>query len=267
MSSFASPKLLIGRARTHILDLNAAITAFFNTRPHSTAIYPDNDAKQTVYAIRLTAQLPESLTVIAKDAAGNLRDALDHAVYACACDLAGGEPKNTGFPFAKNAAGVRGELNGDRLRGNPPAIRPLLEGFCPHEGGNDLLWGLNSIRNPNTHRILVPVGQAITHQSLGIESATITGNSQIGYSRWNAAKNEVEYMRLGFGSNAKFNVQAAFTVSFEGVNALSGKPVIPVLNAIGSEVERVVLAIEAETNRLLAEGQNAHGAPPAAEAG
>jgi len=163
-----------------------------------------------------------------------------------------GEPSDTGFPFARNAAGVAGELGGKRLRGNPAEIRPVLESFEPYEGGNDLLWGLNSVRNPNTHRMIVPTGQAVVGTEMSISNATIKGG-KLGYSEWNPAKNELEYMRLGPGSTADYKMSVAFDICFSGTNALSGKPVIASLHAIASEVERVVLTIEAETARHLRE--------------
>lgn len=248
---FDSPKLLVSHAREQIEDAAARMRAFFNAKPYARVVDVDPDTGQEVHKIRLTTDLPVKISVVAKDAAGNLRDALDHALYGCALVVNGGAPKNTGFPFARNSAGVAGELGSKRLSGNPPEIHPLLVGFKPHEGGNDLLWGLNSIRNPNSHRVIVPVGQAMMTQGIGIKQGKINGPSRIGYSDWNPAKNEVEFLRLGPGSTIHYEVNATFDVVFEGGNALSGQPVISTLHAITREVERVVLAVEAETHRIV----------------
>jgi hypothetical protein len=78
------------------------------------------------------------------------------------------------------------------------------------------------------------------------------GPSRIGYNRWNPAKNEIEFMRLGEHSPApRYQVTATFDVVFEGVHPLSSQPVIPTLRAIATEVENVISAIEAETIQIV----------------
>jgi hypothetical protein len=251
---FHSPRSLISHARDEIKDAEARINAFFAATPIARVVEIDTQTGQRIFKARLTEELPDKITVVVKDAAGNLRDALDHAVYASTAVLVGGNPSKTGFPFAQDANGVLGELNGKRLCGNAPEIRPLLAAFNPYPGGNDLLSGLNSIRNPNTHRILVPVGVGAAHiGNITIRNGVISGGTQIGHGVWDAAKNEFEYMRLGPTSHFESQVQIAFNVSFKGIEKLEGQPIIPTLSAIAGEVERVVSAIEAETGRILSE--------------
>lgn len=246
---------LVDRAREHIDEARSKINAFFERRPYALVVDVDRDTGQEVHKIRLTAKIPGSLIAIVKDATSNLRDALDHAVYASAVRLAGGgDPDNTGFPFARDAAGVAGELNGRRLRGNPPEIRPYLASLEPHETGNPILWALNRARNPNTHRILVPVGAASTGTSMRIIEIEASGPSMIGMNKWLPATNEVEFMRLGSqGSKVEYEVQATFQVTFGEVDCLRGKEVLGALDAMASEVKRVVLGIKAETARILSE--------------
>ena len=249
-TAFESPAALIERGREHIQQARAEVGGFFERKPYTRLVEFDPNTGQDVHKIRLAASIPGKVRTIVKDATANFRDALDHAVYASAVCLCGGDPDNTGFPFAKDAKGVLGELNGKRLSGNPPAIRPFLAGFEPHETGNPLLWGLNRIRNPNTHRMLVPVGAASAGTGLNVHQMSVRGPARIGYSRWDPTKNEVEYLRVGPGSVGQYDVQVSFFVAFGDVGTLAGKDVFSTLDAIASEVERIVLAIKAETERL-----------------
>jgi len=249
---FESPKFLIERAREHTNDLNAKIVAFANRKPSAIAVEFDPKTGQDVYKVRLTAKLPGSMAAVLKDATGNLRDALDHATYASAASFGNPKPRYTGFPFARDQAGVEGELDSKRLRDIPREMRPLLTSFEPHEAGNKMLCALNRIRNTKTHRLLVPLGTQAGFQGLKAPGTHFLHNPiQMGYSRWDPAKQEVEYMRLGRGSVFHHDVRVAFTVTFGNVEGLAGEPVIPMLNALASEVERIVLAIEAETARVL----------------
>lgn len=247
---FESSKLQIERGREHIKDAETRINSFFSGKPYIRVVDEDVQTGEQAHKIRLTQKLPANIRGIVKDASSNLRDALDHAVYANAVALIGGDPSDTGFPFANDEAGVLGELNGRRLRGNPTEIRPLLAGFKPYPAGNALLCALNRVRNPNTHRAVVPVGTAAIGTSLQL-NGTVKGPAQIGMNRWDASKNEVTYLIVGIGSDLQYNVTASFDIVFGEVDLVAGQPVIPTLSAIAGEVERVVLAIEAETERIL----------------
>lgn len=247
---FDSPKEVLDRARDHIQDLDARIKTFFERKPYTRVIDYDRETGQDVHKIRFTAAIPGKAAAVAKDAFSNLRDALDHAVYGSAAALRPGKrPGGTAFPFAYDAAGVHDKLNSE-LIDVPPEVRSLLESFRPHKTGNQLLWGLNQTRNTKTHRILVPLIAASVGSSLTL-TGDIIGPSEIGYSRWDPAKNEVEYLRLGRGSKLKYEVNIALDVLFGDVEALGGKPAVATLNTLASEVESIILAIEAETTRII----------------
>ena len=81
--------------------------------------------------------------------------------------------------------------------------------------------------------------------------ANVVGGGQFGYSRWDATKNEVEYLRVGRGSQLKYQLDMSFNVLFGDVEVFGGKDAIATLNTVASEVEGILGAIEAETARLL----------------
>jgi hypothetical protein len=103
-------------------------------------------------------------------------------------------------------SGVLGELGKERLQGNPPELRALLVGFEPHAKGNQVLWGLNRLRVPNTHRILSPVLLNAVGTSIGLGTLQMPGGGgQLGYSKWDKI-GEVEFMRLPHGLTYKYEV-------------------------------------------------------------
>jgi hypothetical protein len=132
---FDSPREVLNNARDHINDLEARIKTFFDRRPYARVVDYDRDTGQDVHKVRLTARLPSKAAAVAKDAFSNLRDTLDHAVYASAVAIRPGtNPNRTGFPFAYDAAGVHDKLNRE-LVDVPPAIRTLVEGLRPYKAG------------------------------------------------------------------------------------------------------------------------------------
>ncbi len=247
---FDDPKELIDHTRDHIENLEARVKAFFDGKPYAAIIEADTSAGQQVHKVKLTDLLPRRAATVAKDVFTNIRDTLDHAVQASAATLRPGRRNlRTGFPFALSAAGVHDKLNGE-LIDVPPEIRTLLEAFGPHQAGNQMLWGLNCTRNVETHRIIVPLLAASIGNSQRV-AGTIVGDCFISHRRWDAANNEVEYLRVGIGSDVQYELNVAFDVLLGDVEVLGGKSAITTLYEIAREVESVVLAIEAETARLL----------------
>jgi hypothetical protein len=248
---FDDPKQLIDRARDHIRDLEALVAEFWGRKPFAPTIERDESAGQQVHKVRLTENFPNRPATVAKDAFSNLRDALDHAVYASAVTMKpGSAPTKTAFPFADDAPGVSRRLLSKDLRDIPAAMRPLLESFEPHKSGNQLLWGLNRTRNVETHRIVVPLLVASTGNSLRINGGVL-GEGQIGCSRWDPEKKEAEFLRVGIGSQVEYRLDVGFSVLLGDVDVIGGAPALDSLYEITKEVESIVLAIEAETAKHL----------------
>src|SRR6185437_10949701 len=142
--NFDDPKHLISHSREEIDDVERLARAYVASRKYTPMIHVDAETREKVFTIKIEGgPLPPKIANHVKDATGNLRDALDHAVYCATVGLrGGGAPKYTGFPFADSAKGIEGELDGPRLRDNAPEIRQLLIGFQPYKGGNHTLWAL-----------------------------------------------------------------------------------------------------------------------------
>jgi hypothetical protein len=248
--AFDSPREVIERARDHINDLDARIKSFVERKPYSLIVDYDSSTGQDVHKLRF-AQIPGKFAAITKDAFSNLRDALDHAVYASAVTLHPGRAnKRTAFPFAPTGLDVNNKLDRE-LIDVPAGIRMFLENLQPHQAGNQTLWGLNQTRNIKTHRMLVPLGTATMGNSTHIKTGTIVGPARLGYHRWDSAKNEAEFLRVSRGSKLNYEIRGTFDVVFGQIEVFAGAPVLASLNTIASEVERVVAGIETETARLL----------------
>lgn len=247
--AFDSPREVLDRARDHINDLDARIKRFIERKPYTLIVDYDSNTGQDVHKLRF-APLPGKFAAIAKDAFSNLRDALDHSVYASAVTLfPERQNRRTGFPFAPTGLDVNTRLDRD-LIDVPAGLRMFLENLQPHQTGNQTLWGLNQTRNTKTHRMLVPLGSASMGNMTHLRAATIIGPYELGYHRWDASKNEAEFLRVGRGSKLNYEVHGTFDVIFGDIDVFSGAPVIASLHTIASEVERILLAIEAETVRL-----------------
>jgi hypothetical protein len=244
---FDSSRSKLAWAKKHIADLEREINAFAAEQPYARIHEPHPERTDCVVVkIKLTKQLPVNFALIASDAAVNLRSVLDHACYAVAVASGNIAPKYAQFPFAGTA-----ERFEDNLRGSkdlPEQIRPIFRSFQPYKGGNGLLYALNQISNTNKHVTLVALGAAVIRQSGKFHA--------VGYMSvptnpvWDNAKNEIIVATIGHGTKFDYDVNFAFFVTFNEVEGISGQEAVRVLNALASEVERVLMAIEAESRRI-----------------
>jgi hypothetical protein len=259
MGVFQSPSLTLVRAQHHIRDLETQIHLFTREKPWAYFVDQDTEPGREAHKIRFTKPLPEILPCIVFDAANNLRAVLDQAGYAAA--LAGGKiipgkPRaRTNFPFADTLSNLDNHIDSrgacDDL---PTEITAIFREFNPYKGGNDPLWALNQLCNTKKHCSLVPIqiggGEVFLTGRLSGPGwfSEITGPGHLG---WNPEKNEITLMITSqTGAKADITANIYPTVAIGGIETLSGKPAVTVLDGMADIVERVLLATEAECRRL-----------------
>lgn len=248
---FDSARALLRRGREQTVEAHRLFDTFFRGKPYTKVIDLDPQTGDQLHKFRLTSEIPAAARLVVKDAMSNLRDTLDHAVYGAAVAIRGGDPEDTAFPFADSEADLKGRLAGKKLTHVPGELHATFVALKPYTGGNGLLCGLNKARNASTHRILVPAGSVAMVNSATMHSAVVNGNLEFGYSRWNPAKNEVEFLRITPNNAFHYEVQVSFDVVFGDVEILAGRQVVGTLNAIASEVQKAVDSIESVTAQVV----------------
>jgi hypothetical protein len=247
-----SSKRKLERAKEHFDDLKGKITEFINLEPYEQVVEPHPDKSgYTVHKIKLTQPLPAFIGDIAGDMVHNLRSALDNAGYAVAVAAAppgAKEPKYTAFPFAGSVSELSNSIGG-RCKDIPQQIQSLFCGFQPYPRGNEYLWALNELCNTDKHKIAIPVGQA----AVAVERTSVSGTGFFSMPRphiWDSTKNEMELITLG--PDAQFNYELNFRlyVALGDIKVVGGKELLRTLDAMGSIVERILMAIEAEARRI-----------------
>lgn len=248
--SLQSSKATLARAKHHCHDFNWQFGIYFDSKPFSEVLSEfDPNTNQDVYKVKLAKPMPAMLNGIAADAINNLRSALDQAGFAASI-AAGGNGKNTYFPFGDTAA----EVNSRKATGSkeiPGEIFSLMESFKPYRGGDDLLWALNKLCNTHKHRILMPIAMTTGGARLGeIGWDNAKGGKINLVPIWDSAKNEMEIARMPHGAHLKYKMQLAHSISFGEIDAVKGLPAASVLRALILKVDGILMAIEAEARRI-----------------
>lgn len=250
MDKFASPNILLSRAKMHITELRTWLDIYKNQEVFENITHYDQRLNQTFHKLRLTVEPPAIVAAIAFDALNCLRSALDHAVYEASVELgAKPKPKYTKFPFGDDAAAAAADLPRKRAE-VPDSIRPLLLSFKPYKaenGGNGVLWGLNNLRNSKIHQILTPfISRGVgTH----VHSGLAIGAVQI-RSDWDSESRMYTYCVTEGHLPHFFQFRFSVNVAFDDSTAFSGKLAFDTFVEMAQLCDRIVAEIQAETYRL-----------------
>ncbi|WP_444780731.1 hypothetical protein [Salinarimonas sp. NSM] len=244
--AFSSPKILLERARSLIRDLEALLRRHFDQSAFEN-IVEIGDLGQQIHKLKLIRGVPDEAKTVLKDCISNLRDALDHAVYASAVALGRKDPEDTAFPFAATHADLLGKLRSKKFKDIPDVIQQIIIELKPYVGGNDLLVGLNRIRNPSTHMSLLRPLIDVPGINMNIKKLSANPPSTFGYTEWDCVRNEIILMEIGMGSIAEYEVSAPVNIVFTDTKSFNGEPIIEKILEVANEVERVIAMIEFQT--------------------
>jgi hypothetical protein len=245
---FTSARLTLDRAQHHINDFDATFNAFLADDPWTLLIDRQAEPGRSIFKVYFRRKLPEILPCIVFDAANNLRAVLDQIGYAVAVASGNANPKKTSFPFGDDAKSVDNCIAG-WCKDIPPEIRVLFRSFNPYLGGNDSLWALNKLCNTKKHCALVPLAM----NNFTTEIVTFADKSAIITNvapTWNPNKFELTLFSVASEIESDIRGNFAFEIALDGVQTLTGKSAIGVLNTMSSIVESVLMATEWECRRL-----------------
>jgi hypothetical protein len=237
----------IARAKEHIRNLDRRVKRFFDSKPYARITERDNDGINDLHKVKLTKPFPAGVVSVAAEAIEGLRSALDQTAFATAMLSGVKHSKSAYFPIANSAKELDRVMKG-RCKDIPPDIASLFRTFNPYKGGNDLIWALNAACNTSKHGIVVPVGMAAA--GMNINHMVMSGTGAIFAPVWNREKNEIVFASTTPDTELDYNIQFSFFVAFGEVDGIGGKPAIPVLNTIAGDVNRIVIAVEAEAKRI-----------------
>jgi len=257
---FRSPYRRLARAKGHIRYFTQVTQNFLAlnpfeqfTRDQFIKSGPDADpAPATGVFLRLKAPLSDDLSDTAVDAMDALRSALDQACYGSAVALGAVEPKYSNFPFGDDINELENTIKG-RCKDLHPEITDLLRTFAPHKKGDRLLWAFNKARAANQHKILCDISPV--RGQFGISHLEADHPEDVALMFKPGSEDEEILIAL-FPKTAnvrKIAVNNKFHIAFSDAGALTGEPAVSALNTFASKVEGIIMAIEAETARIIRE--------------
>lgn len=246
---FESPRLLIDGAEEGIDKFEAGCKAFIEASRYNVVQHIDPNTRENVLTLRFEDRLPGALRREAHHIVCDLRHALDQAM--CDASLICGRSNADGvqFPLCKNAS----ELSGQMKRVCRDVHTDLLDfvaSMKPYCGGNNDLWGLGRMASPNKHQRILGLAQ----QSNGMEISgpLLKGPATLNINKWNDARNELEFARVGPGGHLKMQIDFAIQVVIQKADVFAGQPASTVFRKLLIVVNGVAVGLEAEARRIAA---------------
>lgn len=247
---FASPRALINEARADISALDQLVQAFIGAKNWAIVIERDQQSGDNLLKAQFDNDIPARAVVLVRRIANDLRAALDHAVYASAVAWSGGEPEGTSFPFGRFRDDVEKRLRDRGNRALHQDVVALLLATEPYEGGNVTLRSLNRLRNTNDHRVLTPMHLQTTKFGYRPRGAMWVDRLDA-VSRWIGTRRQLVFA----AASPQTQLNAEFDVSFDvALNPRFGTAEVAAvewLTTAADEVDRIVMAVEAETARVV----------------
>jgi hypothetical protein len=251
---FESALQKINRARKHADDLEAEVRTFWNTEPCEVEMIGGPPAGRNLYRVSRLAPLPESIPLIAGDAAHNIRSALDHFAWAAASPKERGA--HTYYPVW-NSAQTRTQDKWKKqvqrqMRGAPVQLIEAVTKLEAWETGRDsLLWAIHELDRLDKHRLLLSVAVALTGMSVdgdSYELTTVKKFSGIDPARpvalefltWTPVKDGTEFScpdGAGFGAT---RTTLSFDVILGEPAMLRDRPAVTQLRILAGLAEKVV---------------------------
>lgn len=250
---FRDSKYTLAHAKRRLAEFEGEVAAFLNSNPYAKVIEQNADGTEDLYKIKLVKPMPIGLPGVAFDTVNNLRAALDQAGFAAA-RAAGNNGREAHFPFRENSTEMQGTIR-QHAGGKGPSkdipaeIFTLMVAFQPYKGGNDLLWALNKLCNTQKHKIVVPM--AIANAGALFKRVIFErGPASIMIPRWDSAKQEMILVRIARGVPRSIDIEVDTFIAIGKVDGVEGQPAIGILNGLAGVVERIIMAIEAESRRI-----------------
>jgi hypothetical protein len=174
----------LSRAREHVDDLSKAIRDFWAAEPWQLEPVTDGSTDVTRVRVRHLSPVPAIISMIAGDAAHNIRSALDHFAWAAVSPSA--QSTRTCFPIATAAAHGQGGWRQQvekQLNGASAGLISAVAAMEPWEGGQEeSLWAVHELDRVDKHRLLLSAAVALGRIELHGDSYELTTVKK--YSGW-----------------------------------------------------------------------------------
>lgn len=156
---FEDARLRLSRAEERIVEFETLVADFVGRNPWQIVCEFDAGRNKYVHKLAIRERLDPKARVIVAETLGAIRSCLDLTASATARLAEPGVRHKCHFPFLKKPNEWESFRN-RQCGGIPEAVTDYFWSLKPYPGGNDWLFGLNSVRNEGEHWAMAPTVMA-----------------------------------------------------------------------------------------------------------
>lgn len=151
-------RLKIERAKRHIQELAAEVSAFNSRSPYAVVKNLDSQTGDIVFKLKIIEGIPRTWGPIIGDVIHNIRSSLDLLFCAVVrkCDPTRQSYKHVHFVVRETKEKFEADLPANIKGASPDAIK-LIHDLKPYKAGNDPLWRLHGLDILDKHQAIIPV--------------------------------------------------------------------------------------------------------------
>jgi hypothetical protein len=272
--AFQDARMRLDRAKANRERLKNEMAAWRTAHPEAHRVVIQGDP-QSIFRVpndnivrlvaRITEQPPKEWGLLVGDILGDLRSALDYAIYALAIAHTGNDPPLNAdaleFPIAKDPTWFHSQRAQRKIEGLSKTARDYIEQIQPYQSGyggpagqhvNSPLWVLNELVRVSKHRFLHVFWTKLHSTQLQID-ATGLGVTQIkaykidGELKDGAVLADLTLAKSHVEKKGQVTLSVSLTpyIAFEATSALPSTEIYSGLGKIGGPIEDVLNHLEA----------------------
>lgn len=246
---FDSPRMLIDGAEDCISSLEKIIEAFAGHQGRTFGSEFDIKSGKYLLYVQYPIPIPQKISMDIRAVARDLRDALDHAVYASSVAIFGGNPKKTKFLVADKPEGIENDIKKNLCKDVHEDIVALMVKENVTENGNTAIWSLNKFRNKSSHRVVSPTNA----ESGGFGISTMRGDMTFdSMNEWRSTSRRLYFAKIKPQSpDFEVNICPSVELRAHPEFGLGNVPAPVGLRNVATEVRRIVEELENTTKQII----------------
>jgi hypothetical protein len=251
----------IERANKHIIDLNAEIKAFFDSKPYKIGAERDPQTRRITYKLIGLNDVPSSVATLTGDAIQNLRSALDHLVQQLWLVNHSGVTSTGDVTFPTDSSPAQFKANAPgKVKGLRQDAIDAIYRIEPYDRGKGAdLSVLNRLNRIDKHRLLilgysklgsVNVGSIMTRVMQEGFNQAFPGRTLPKFDLW-IRPADTSPLKIGSAlftdaadAEVNKNMKFQFVIALYEPGIVEGEPLLPTLKKFHDLVSSTVMSFK-----------------------
>lgn len=255
--------LKLNRAKYHFKVVDDLVKEIKERKPYyiEHEVVRNRQTREFILRFKQNEELDTNVSLLIGDICNNLRSALDYLIWQLWLLNKHSFNGIVYFPICDNESSYKTSRTRDNIKGLSDLQRAAIESIQPYKTGNSALSLLRDVNNSDKHRLIQVIAFYGSIRNLRVTITQPDGlivpfqhiSPQI--AKGTKIENGTEIARVPWGvypkgSHVRVQSRTVLDYVFEGSKTANGKSIKPSIDAMVSEVYRVIILFEPEFSKF-----------------